>query len=186
MFDNVLYQSASEMLIKDISNGTLPNAVLFSGPDSAGKLTCALELARVLSCRASGEKKGYWLCICPSCQRHKSLNTPDVIIAGPGDCTPEIRASAETFLEAMSTGASWIKAAAYLFLRSVRKLTLRFSPVLWEGDDKAGKAAPYLSAIEELLEELNLEDISPDKPLMEPEKLQKTVDSIIKKCTALE
>ena len=181
MFDNVLYQPVSEMLVKDIYGGTLPNAILFSGPDSSGKLTCALELARVLSCRASGSAKGHWLCTCPSCLRHKALNTPDIVIAGPGDCTPEIRASAETLINAAESSASWIKAAIYLFIRSVRKLTLRFSPVLWEGDDKASKAAPYLAAIEELLEE-----ISPDKELMEAEKLKKTVESVIKQCSALE
>ena len=181
MFDNVLYQPASEMLIKDISGGTLPNAVLFSGPDSSGKLTCALELARVLSCRAPGSAKGHWLCTCPSCLRHKALNTPDVIIAGPGDCTPEIKASAETLLKAVAESASWAKAAVYLFIRSVRKLTLRFSPVLWEGDDKASKAAPFLATIEELLEEIN-----PLEDLPELEKLKKTVEAVIKQCSSLE
>ncbi|MCR4940004.1 MAG: DNA polymerase III [Treponemataceae bacterium] len=181
MFDNVLYQPASGMLINDISNATLPNAILFSGPDSSGKLTCALELARVLSCHGKGEKKGHWLCTCSSCLHHKALNTPDVIIAGPGDCTPEIKASANTLLSAAASSASWEKAAIYLFIRSVRKLTLRFSPVLWEDDDKAGKVAPYLAAIEELLEE-----IDPQKELMEYEKLKKTTDSIIKQCSALE
>ncbi len=181
MFENVLYQPASEMLIKDISGGTLPNAVLFSGPDSSGKLTCALELARVLSCRAPGSAKGHWLCTCPSCLRHKALNTPDVIIAGPGDCTPEIKASAETLLKAVAESASWAKAAVYLFIRSVRKLTLRFSPVLWEGDDKASKAAPFLSTIEELLEEIN-----PLEDLPELEKLKKTVEAVIKQCSSLE
>ena len=181
MFENVLYQPASEMLIKDISGGTLPNAVLFSGPDSSGKLTCALELARVLSCRAPGSAKGHWLCTCPSCLRHKALNTPDVIIAGPGDCTPEIKASAETLLKAVSESASWAKAAVYLFIRSVRKLTLRFSPVLWEGDDKASKAAPFLATIEELLEEIN-----PLEDLPELEKLKKTVEAVIKQCSSLE
>ena len=181
MFDNVLYQPAKEMLMKDISNGTLPNAVLFSGPDSSGKLTTSLELARVLSCRATGELKGHWLCTCPSCLRHKALNTPDIVIAGPGDCTPEIKASAETLLKAVEESASWIKASVYLFIRSVRKLTLRFSPVLWEGDDKASKAAPFLATIEELLEEIN-----PLGELPELEKLKKTVDSVIKQCASLE
>lgn len=181
MFDNVLYQPVTEMLMKDISNGTLPNAVLFSGPDSSGKLTTSLELARVLSCRSKGEQKGHWLCTCPSCLRHKALNTPDVVIAGPGDCTPEIKASAETLLKAVAESASWTKASVYLFIRSVRKLTLRFSPVLWEGDDKASKAAPFLATIEELLEEIN-----PLGELPELEKLKKTVDSVIKQCTSLE
>ena len=181
MFENVLYQPATKMLMKDIYNGTFPNAVLFSGSDSSGKLTTALELSRVLSCRSSGKEKGHWLCTCNSCLRHKALNTPDVVIAGPGDCTPEIKASAETLVNAATSSAPWTKAAVYLFIRSVRKLTLRFSPVLWEGDDKASKAAPFLAAIEELLEEIN-----PLGELPELEKLKKTIDSLIKQCVSLE
>ncbi len=50
MFENLLYQDAASLLTLDIKNKTLPSSILLSGPQSSGKLTCALELARVLSC----------------------------------------------------------------------------------------------------------------------------------------
>ena len=50
MFDNLLFQPASVQLAEDLKRGVLPNALLFSGNSASGKLTCALELARVLSC----------------------------------------------------------------------------------------------------------------------------------------
>lgn len=179
MFENLLYQPASGMLINDLRNGTLPNAILFSGPESSGKLTCALELSRILACRNS--PAGQWQCTCPSCLKHKALNTQDVIIAGPGDCTPEINAAAETLLKGTAENAPWRKAALYLFIRSIRKLTMRFSPVLWEDDEKASKAVPYLSTIEELLEELD-----PQNDLPEEKKMEKTVNSLVKQASALE
>ena len=53
MFENLLYQPASQQLAEDIRQGSLPNALLFVGPPASGKLTCALELARVLACTAT-------------------------------------------------------------------------------------------------------------------------------------
>ena len=55
MFDNLLYQNASSLLRGDIINNRLPGAILLSGPASSGKLTCALEIARILSC--TGQNK---------------------------------------------------------------------------------------------------------------------------------
>ena len=43
----------------DIRNNNFPGAVLFSGPEASGKLSAALETARVFSCK--NEKKGSWL-----------------------------------------------------------------------------------------------------------------------------
>jgi DNA polymerase-3 subunit gamma/tau len=42
----------------------------------------------------------------------------------------------------------------FLFIRSVRKLTARFSPVLWEDDPKLGKLGGLVSSLEEDLDEL--------------------------------
>lgn len=57
MFDNLLYQPAGVQLASDLTNNILPGAMLFSGNISSGKLTCALELARILSC--TGQIKGH-------------------------------------------------------------------------------------------------------------------------------
>ena len=179
MFENLLYQNASSLIAEDINKNALPHSILLSGPVGSGKLTCALEIARVLSCH--GLKKGGWNCDCPSCLKHKALNSQDVIIAGPKDSSPEIAASVATFLSAVSQNAAYVNGARYLFIRSVRKLLLRFSPVLLEDDPNVGKISANVAAIDELLEE-----IEPGRELPEYEKLEKKVGSVVTQCEKLE
>ena len=150
MFENLLFQPVSQQLQEDIINNTLPNALLFSGPDFSGKLTAALELARIVSC----SEKALWTCTCPSCLKHKALVSTSLLLAGSKNCSLEIVAAGKAFLSAYATNASNIRAVRYLFLRSVRKLTLRFNPILWEGEDKVSKIAPLVATIDEYLEEL--------------------------------
>jgi DNA polymerase-3 subunit gamma/tau len=154
-FDNVLYQSAVLQISADLKSGTLPRSLLFAGAEASGKLTTALELARVLNCA----DKGAWRCECPSCKHHKALVSGDLLLAGPRTCILEIEAAKKAYLEAQTTadfsGTSGSSLAlSFLFQRAVRKLTARFNPVLWEGDDKLTKAAPLLTSIDEKLEEL--------------------------------
>lgn len=179
MFENLLYQSAADFLADDIANGNLPQALLLAGPAMSGKLTAALELARVLSC--SGEPKGAWQCSCPSCIKHKSLTSPSVLLAGSRDCTLEISAAAKTLVRAVREQASYLAAARYLFVRSVRKLTGRFNQVLWEGDEKVSKIAALTSIIDEMLEELD-----PVRPLPELSALEKSAEALVAQCIKLE
>lgn len=179
MFDNVLYQNTTDLLREDISNNRLPNSLLFSGPSSSGKLTTALELARVLSCKNA--VKGHWLCTCPSCLQHKCLVSRDLLLTGPRDCTLEIAAAKLTLLKAVQTNAPHTTAARYLFIRSIRKLLLRFNPVLWEDDDKTGKIASFVSSIDEILEE-----IDPSRPLQDGSALEKKFDELYNLCIKLE
>lgn len=152
MFENLLFQPASQQLAKDVCEGQLPNALLFVGPAASGKLTCALELARVLACTA--RPAGAWECNCDSCLKHKSLVSTSVLLVGNRSCSLEIAAASKTFLDAVATGASHLRGSRYLFVRSIRKLSARFSPILWEGEDKVSKIAPILASIDEDLEEL--------------------------------
>ncbi|MDD6295438.1 MAG: DNA polymerase III [Treponema sp.] len=179
MFDNILFQNAGLLLEEAVTNGILPGAVLFSGPSSSGKLSAALELARVLSCRA--EKKGEWTCSCISCRQHKSLASSDVLLAGHRDCSCEIAAAKHALYEAVKVNAPYVPAVRYLFIRSIRKLTLRFSPVLWDGDDKLSKIAGLTSAINEMLEEIDF-----PRSLPEWDALTKLCDSLEKKSAELE
>lgn len=179
MFENLLYQNTARLLHDDILNKRLPNSLLFSGPGASGKLTCALELARVLSC--TGEVKGAWTCSCPSCLQNKALNSQNLLVAGPRDCTLEIKASAQTFMNALEKKASYLTATKYLFVRSIRKLTSRFSPVLYDDDDKASKISPLIESIENDLEELDTSrELGPD------EDVRKSVESLVKTCEKLE
>lgn len=182
MFENLLYQDAAFLLADDIKNKRLPSSILLSGPLSSGKLTCALEIARILSCNEpSFEKKGRWLCDCPSCRRQKELLGTNVILAGPRDCSLEILAATRTFLDAGANNYSHLQAARYLYIRSVRKLLLRFSPVLWEGDDKFSKLSPLVEDINEQLERLN-----PDFPVPENEELSEITKKILVSAQKLE
>ena len=179
MFDNILNQNACKLLKDDIENNKLPGAILFSGPECSGKLSCALETARVLACK--GEIKGHWECTCPSCLKQKALISQNVLIAGSGNRTLEISASKNTLLSQAYEKSSHIEASRYLFIRAVRKLTSRFSQILWEGEDKLSKFAPLLASIDE-----NLELLSPEKTLPEVEDLKTILDEIESLCDKLE
>jgi DNA polymerase-3 subunit gamma/tau len=50
MFENLVNQEAGKQIISDIKHNRLPGAVLYAGPEASGKLTAALETARILSC----------------------------------------------------------------------------------------------------------------------------------------
>jgi len=179
VFDNLLYQNAADLLAKDLQAGELPQSLLFSGPASSGKLTAALELSRITSCKAP--IKGVWTCTCSSCLRHKALASTVVLIAGPRDCSLEIGAAKDTLLQGVTSNASWTAASRYLFIRSVRKLTVRFSPLLWENDKNASKISPIVSDIDEALEE-----IDPSRPMPSADKLEKLLNSLEKDCRKLE
>lgn len=150
MLENLVGQSASKAIIKDIKNNNFPGAVLFAGNSGTGKLTAALEVARALSC--NGDDKPHWLCECPSCLRHKALNCSNLILMGPRDCSLEISAAKDSFIKSYRDNDEHLKACRYLFLRSIRKLTLRFSSILWEGDSNLSKLAPVMEKINENLE----------------------------------
>ncbi len=179
MFENVLYQDATKLLSVDIKSGKLPKSILLAGPASSGKFTCALEIARVLSC--TGEDVGNWQCNCTSCLKHKSLVSTDLLIAGNKSLLCEIAGSRKTLLEAYQQNATWIQASRYLFVRSVRKLTSRFNQVLWEGDDKASKISPLIASIDEILEVLD-----PLQPLVPIEEFEKSSLKLQDLCEKLE
>ena len=98
MFENLVSQEAGKLLSSDIKKNSLPGALLFSGPEASGKLSAALETARILSCHQTPQ--GKWLCTCPSCLQHKSLVCSNLMLMGPRDCSLEISAAAKTFTAA--------------------------------------------------------------------------------------
>ncbi len=183
MFDNLLYQSASHLIREDIVSNRLPGAILLSGPVASGKLTCALEIARILSCTGNNvyKQRGHWLCECPACKKNKELVNQNILLSGPRDCSLEILASEKTFLQAAINNEKYINATRYLFIRAVRKLTMRFSQILWENDDKVSKISPLIQGIDE-----QLELISPEKTLPEYVRLEKICSELVKLTAKLE
>lgn len=171
MFENVLGQEAARRLSADLSCGSLPPSLLFSGPATSGKGTTALELARALSCETKGAS---WNCSCPSCERHRLLTHPDLLLAGPRAFSAELAASAAAFLREPDS------AARMLFIRAVRKLLSRFSPILWEGDEtKFAKVSTLAASLGE-----DLEELCPPRPL--DDGLKKLVDSVLATSLKLE
>ena len=179
MFENLVNQEAGKLLAADIRHNRLPGAILFSGSEASGKLTAALETARILSCHENPQ--GKWLCECPSCLQHKSLICSNLMLMGPRDCSLEISAAAKTFTDAHFINAKFIDAARYLFLRSVRKLTLRFNGILWEEDSSLNKIGSLIEEINENLEVLDFPRELPDIT-----EVKKICEEISKLCNKLE
>ena len=175
MFENIIGQESTiATLRRELSSGTLPQAVLLHGPPYSGKLSTALEIARVLTCARSGE----WSCACPSCIRQRLLTHPGTVLAGSRYFRREIAASADVLLRTRKPPAR------YLFIRAVRKLTRRFDPLLWEGEDSRVRAlGPVLAQVEETLDSL-----SPDRDEgAEPKEkgLEKMLEAIQAGCRQL-
>ena len=146
MFENVLGQGALRQLVSDLDAAMLAPSLLFFGPDASGKGSAALELGRALSCENPAAP---WNCSCPACARHRRLIHPDLLLLGPRSFSAEIGASAAAFLRDPA-----VQAARFLFVRSVRRLLARFSPVLRENDPKIAKLNPLIEALDEALDDL--------------------------------
>jgi DNA polymerase-3 subunit gamma/tau len=144
MFDNIIAQDAALQLNADLHSRRLAPAMLFYGPPASGKGSTALELARALSCEAAAA----WNCSCPACTRHRFIVHTDLLCMGKRAFSGEIAASRAAFIREPFAPSSPI-----LFIRSVRKLLSRFSPVLWEDDSRLGKIRPVLASMEEGLAE---------------------------------
>jgi DNA polymerase-3 subunit gamma/tau len=174
MFENLLAQDRVKTgLVRDLEHGTVPPTLLFAGPAAAGKMTAALETARIMSC----SRTGAWNCSCSDCLRHRSLVHGDLLIIGKRSLPEEITVAGELFLRAPAKGSS------YFFIRSVRKLMARFNPILWVGEEsRLSKASALLLSIEETLDILR-----PEAGVQPPEEiLKKAVDSIVSDTAALE
>jgi DNA polymerase-3 subunit gamma/tau len=195
MFENVIHQSAVTDISQSLTQDSLPNSLLFFGEKTSGKLTAALELARVLSCekRVLAVNDGSaaqcrWDCSCASCLRHKQLASQDVLLAGSRDCLSEIEAAQKTFLTAFESRAPYIQASCYLFVRSVRKLTLRFSPAVVQNEEaqKIQKIASLVSDIEQLVEDIEPSSFITRFLSEPPGALKKLTQSIIDLCKKLD
>lgn len=147
MFENVIGQDAVITLAGDIRSGRMAPAMLFAGPPASGKGTAALELGRIISCE---KQDAPWNCVCPACARHRLLLHPDLLCLGSRPFSAEIAASADAFLKDPESAA-----ARTFFIRSIRKLLARFSPVLWEDESGIAKLNPMISSLEEGLDELD-------------------------------
>jgi len=173
MFENIIGQGAVLQLRDDILSARNAPSMLFFGPGETGKGSAALEFSRVMSC----EENAAWKCPCSSCERHRYLLHDDLLILGNRSFSAEIAASGAAFLRNCN-----VLSAKILFFRSIKKLQIRFSPVLTEDDSKAGKMASVLQSLDEKLNEFW--SINPES--YDKSNLEKLYASLIKDSFVLE
>jgi DNA polymerase-3 subunit gamma/tau len=143
MFETIIEQPAAAQLALDLKGAAMAPSLLFSGPPCSGKASMALELARVLSCERTAEQH----CSCHACMQHRILSHPDMLVLGQRSFSLEIAAAAAAFKRSPET-------KRLLFVQAVRKVLVRFSPLLWEGDPKLGKVSDTIVALKEDIDEL--------------------------------
>ncbi len=170
MFENIIGHKHTVELLKDqVRENRLPGSILIDGPRYAGKLTLALELARVLTCTRGGE----WNCTCSSCRNQKLLIQNDTLLLGYDNFMEEISVAYQLLLRNDQVYTR------YMFLRSIRKLLRRFDPVFYDDKEtKFKKVQPLLAYLEETLFNIDPENIA--SPLK-----TKELDSIVENAAAL-
>ena len=146
MFENIIGQrQVVATLSAELASGSFPRGSLFVGPQFSGKLSTALEAARVLTCSADGS----WGCECAACRQQRELVHPHTVMLGWRYADIEIPASAAALQTNRGT------AARYLYLRAVRKLVRRFEPTVWDADDARLRTIQEKTAqVEDLLSPL--------------------------------
>ena len=170
MFENIIGHKHTVELLKDqVRENRLPGSILIDGPRYAGKLTLALELARVLTCTRGGE----WNCTCSSCRNQKLLIQNDTLLLGYDNFMEEISVAYKLLLRNDQVYTR------YMFLRSIRKLLRRFDPVFYDDKEtKFKKVQPLLAYLEESLSNIDPENLA--SPLK-----TKELDSIVENAAAL-
>ncbi|MDR0645097.1 MAG: DNA polymerase III [Treponema sp.] len=169
MFETIRGQRATGQLALDIERNTLAPSMLFSGPAYSGKGATALELARILSCESGSADMN---CACPSCSRHRFLSSPDLLALGSKPFSVEIAAAAAAFKRNA--------AKAPLFIRSLKKLLLRFTAVLWEDEPKFSKLSDMVTDLEASVKEIA------ELAAQDAKKIEKRSAAILKDAVKLE
>lgn len=173
MFENIIGQATLIATIKsEIINNTLPRAMLFHGPRYSGKLSTALEIARILSCE---NRTAEWSCQCRSCSLHRVLKHPYTLLMGSRYFEVEIAACSEVLQRTK------MPAAQYLYARAVRKLITRFHPDIWS--DEMSKLRSSLVFIEEVEDILG--HLTPGREIPEDNDLEKMLGTVKSHSTKL-
>jgi DNA polymerase-3 subunit gamma/tau len=169
MFENIIGQtSIVQTLQQELEIHSFPSAALFHGSSFSGKLSAALEVARVLTCGQKAE----WSCSCPACRKQRLLIHPNTILLGWRYFDLEIAAAADVLRRTRQLSAQ------YLFVRAVRKLTRRFDPILWEGEEaKIRRIESVLVEIEEHLD--TFEPGAPGERVIHYDRLEQRLERIV-------
>lgn len=92
MWPVIGHETAVARLKRSLEKGSLGHAYLISGPQSVGKMTLALTLARALNCTSIESPCG----VCSQCQRIGAATHPDVQVVALGSASSEEDTRART------------------------------------------------------------------------------------------
>ncbi len=150
MFAHICGQDRiTQLITQEFTNGELPHALLFYGGAYSGRMTTALETARIITCA----REGLPACLCEPCRRSRILEHPYTIVFANRDFTSLIQAA----MHAYQYGRN--EAAKHLVLRSVQLLVKRFDPLFLQRQDATQKKlAVHVTELQQHLMEFSRED----------------------------
>jgi hypothetical protein len=123
---------AKRLLSSAVSQGRLAHAYIFAGPAGSGRLTAALDLAKVWICPV--EERGF--CgKCTHCRQIDSFIHPDVRITIPRLKTTTEEEIADVFRERAEDGITPLRISGntYVSIDQIRELGFRLSRKSFEG-----------------------------------------------------
>ncbi len=143
----------AERFSSETTAGLFPQASLLVGSRYSGRMTAALELARVLSCRietAKGEER----CRCASCQAFRQLENTNLIVISARDHQSVIETALSNYQRQRN------EASRLFLLRSVRIQLLQYHGALMDQSAQKNQASydAAAQASELLLELSDLDD----------------------------
>ncbi len=144
---------AIRMLEHEIKRDSLPQTLLFYGPESCGKFLTALELVRIINCKHNRAPN----CICSCCTDTEKLISTDLFII----CKSNLRNTFDLWKGSVINGAN-----VRYFKRDLRRFVISIS-----GDEK------YRNEIIDLQNFLRIPDNLFDNPNAVLEIVYKVLDS---------
>ncbi|MGI6466384.1 MAG: hypothetical protein ACOXZZ_02155 [Sphaerochaetaceae bacterium] len=173
MFDSYSkYRGEITSLLKEqlISN-TFSSTSLFSGERYSGRLTIALEVARIFSCSLKGESD----CSCYSCTTYNNLKVDNLVVVGSRNNFLRIKAALENY-RVLATSA----AKKELF-KTVRVFLLQYRALMYDSTvAKSGPLFERAGRLDELLDQVEQSD-DVDLVINTIEKGVKEVQSVASK-----
>jgi len=133
-------QKITELLSREIVNRELPQALLFYGEEYTGRMTAALETARILHCSMGGVPA----CTCSSCASSRRLTQPYTLVFANRRFLPVMQAAAKGYRLSRN------QAGKLLAEQNFRLLLKRFDSI-WDLQQKDEEKK--LTDLKELLDE---------------------------------
>ncbi len=102
-----------DLLQQELVNDELPQALLFSGERWSGRMTAALETARIIHCSQGGVPA----CRCSSCRASRTLEHPYTMVFANRSFLPLIEASIAACRQGSADAGELLKRSVHILMR---------------------------------------------------------------------